>query len=365
MIREFAVPFAEPRPDFEGFRQVLEGKIDAERVHYAELFADREIVEAILADYMGHTPVPSPEDNFEEYWRQQIEYWHKMGYDYIRVAGGLEIPRAKHRTTGDTAELSRGERNWIEQGIGEIASWKDFEAYPWQTVRDMDFAAYEFVSQNLPDGMKMLVCPSSGVFEISSEYMLGFEGMSIMLYEDPELMEAVFDRVGQMLLDFYRNVVTMENVAGIFQGDDLGFKTSTFLSPAHLRKLVFPWHARYAQLTHERGQVYWLHSCGNLHNVIDDLIDDVGIDAIHSFQDEIVPVGDFKEQYGHRVAVLGGIDVDKLCRMDEASLRSYVRTTIDRCMPRGWALGSGNSIANYVPVRNFLIMMDEGARWRG
>jgi energy-coupling factor transporter ATP-binding protein EcfA2 len=108
-----------------------------------------------------------------------------------------------------------------------------------------------------------------------------------------------------------------------------------------------------------------IYICGNLHNVIDDLIDDVGIDAIHSFQDEIVPVGDFKEQYGHRVAVLGGIDVDKLCRMDEASLRSYVRTTIDRCMPRGWALGSGNSIANYVPVRNFLIMMDEGARWRG
>ena len=186
MIREFLVPFSDPEPDFHEFRQVLEGKIDAERVHYAELFADREIVEAILADYMGHTPVPSPEDDFEDYWRQQIEYWHKMGYDYIRVAGGLEIPRAKHRTTGDTAELSRGERNWIEQGIGEIASWKDFEAYPWQTVRDMDFAAYEFVSQNLPDGMKMLVCPPAA-YSRSHPSMLGFEGMSIMLYEDPEL----------------------------------------------------------------------------------------------------------------------------------------------------------------------------------
>ncbi|HHY62721.1 MAG TPA: uroporphyrinogen decarboxylase family protein [Bacillota bacterium] len=365
MTHQFAVPFSDPKPDFEGFRQVLEGKRDANRVHYAELFADREIVEAILADYMGLTPVPSPEDDFEEYWRQQIEYWYKMGYDYIRVAGGLEIPRAKHRIAEDTAALSRGERGWIEQGIGEIASWADFEEYPWQTVEDMDFSAYEFVAKNLPEGMKMLVCPSSGVFEISSEYMLGFEGMSMMLYEDPELVEAVFLRVGQMLFDFYRNAVTIDNVAGIFQGDDLGFKTSTFLSPTHLRKLVFPWHKRYAELAHERGQVYWLHSCGNLQNVIDDLIDDVGIDAIHSFQDEIMPVADFKDEYGHRVGVLGGIDIDKLCRLDEADLRSYVRTTIDRCMPRGWALGSGNSIANYVPVRSFLIMMDEGAKWRG
>lgn len=33
-------------------------------------------------------------------------------------------------------------------------------------------------------------------------------------------------------------------------------------------------------------------------------------------------------------------------------------------MPGGrYALGSGNSVANYVPVQNYLAMLDEGYHW--
>ena len=28
----------------------------------------------------------------------------------------------------------------------------------------------------------------------------------------------------------------------------------------------------------------------------------------------------------------------------------------------GWALGTGNSVANYIPVRNYLAMLDEGRK---
>lgn len=35
----------------------------------------------------------------------------------------------------------------------------------------------------------------------------------------------------------------------------------------------------------------------------------------------------------------------------------------DPCTPGGYCLGSGNSIARYVPVENYLIMLDEGRRW--
>jgi uroporphyrinogen decarboxylase len=32
-------------------------------------------------------------------------------------------------------------------------------------------------------------------------------------------------------------------------------------------------------------------------------------------------------------------------------------------MPTRYALGSGNSVTNYVPVENYLIMLDEGVRY--
>ena len=57
--------------------------------------------------------------------------------------------------------------------------------------------------------------------------------------------------------------------------------------------------------------------------------------------------------------------MDKLARLDEASLREYVRDTLERCMPGGmFALGSGNTIANYIPLRNYFAMLDESRRWR-
>jgi len=213
--------------------------------------------------------------------------------------------------------------------------------------------------------MQMLVCPSSGVFEVASEHILGFEGMAYLIADNPGLVEAVFDRVGRAILSFYEQVVEMDGVGGFFQGDDLGFKTGTFLSPALLRRWVIPWHRRFANLAHEYGKLYLLHCCGDISRVMDDFIDDAGIDGLHSFQDEIFSVAEFRRRWGVRTAALGGVDVDKLCQFPEARLRTYVRGVLDACMPKRYALGSGNSITEYTPVHNYLVMLDEGRRWSG
>ena len=74
--------------------------------------------------------------------------------------------------------------------------------------------------------------------------------------------------------------------------------------------------------------------------------EDVRIDAFHSFQDVILPVADFKARYGDRVATLGGVDLDHLTRMDEASLRGYVRNILERCMPGGLELSPDLLVGN-------------------
>jgi uroporphyrinogen decarboxylase len=92
-----------------------------------------------------------------------------------------------------------------------------------------------------------------------------------------------------------------------------------------------------------------------------DLVEDVKIDAKHSFEDTIETIEDAKLAYGRKIAVLGGIDVDFLCRSDEAAIRRRVRRTIDACQRGGgFCLGTGNTAANYIPLDNFLTMIDEG-----
>jgi uroporphyrinogen decarboxylase len=158
----------------------------------------------------------------------------------------------------------------------------------------------------------------------------------------------------------------MDFIGALRQGDDLGFKTSTFLPPDILRQYVFPIYKRMVQAAHEKDKCFILHSCGNLAEVYDDLIDDCGIDAKHSYEDVILPVNEFKKQYGHRVTPLGGLDVDKVCQLGEADLRAYTRKMVEDCFADGfWALGTGNSLTDYMPVENYLIVLDEAMKVTG
>ncbi|MDI6826878.1 MAG: uroporphyrinogen decarboxylase family protein, partial [Armatimonadota bacterium] len=192
---------------------------------------------------------------------------------------------------------------------------------------------------------------------------MGTIGLSYALADDPGLVEMVFQKIGRLHISAVRQLATMDAIGALRQGDDLGFKTSTFLSPADLRRLVFPIYKQMVEEAHKVGKPFILHSCGNLAEVYEDLIEYCRIDAKHSFEDAIMPVQEFKRRYGSRVTPLGGMDVDVICRSSEEDLRAYARRMIEECFYDGyWALGTGNSLTDYMPVENYLAILDEGMR---
>jgi len=360
-------PLELPTPDFAEFEQILTGEQDPQRAHLVELSLDAEVLQVLAQTHLGEPWVPLTPESQELHLRQRLMLYRQLGYDYVpgHQWGDAWIghPAAEQRVGEDTAELSRGERRWVEQRGGLITSWEDFERFPWDEIRP-DYSPYEVLVPNLPEGMKIVV--ESCHFQEIFDALLGHEGTSYLLYDDPELVAQAFARWGQKVYDYYAPVIPMEEVGAIFHADDLGCKTATFFSPDVLRQHVFPWLKRYAALAHEHGKTFWYHCCGNVYGggVIEDLIEDVHIDAFHAFQDVILSAVDFKARYGDRVAALGGVDMDKLARLDQPSLRAYVRSVLEQCMPGGmFALGSGDTVANHIPIQNYLIMREEALAW--
>lgn len=342
-------------PDFSRVLTVIRREGEPDRVPFFELFHDAEIMAAIMG-----RPAP-PDPNAYRQWR--LEFFTTLNYDYMNAyhtVGFSEVPTLLADDT--SAEQSRGKRGWEDEHHGPIASWEDFERYTWPTVSDSNFEDIEKVAAILPDGMRATVTLPGGVLE-NLIRLIGYEPLCYMLIEQPDLVQAVVDKIGQTELEMYGVLCQFEHVGLVWLNDDLGFKTQTMIGPAHLRQYVFPWHKRLVQYAHDHGKPVVLHACGNLREVYDDLIDDIGFDAKHSFEDVIQPVTEFKREYGSRIAAMGGIDVDVMARLDEQQVRQYVRRTIEQCAPGGgWALGSGNTVANYIPVSNFLAMLDEGRK---
>ena len=56
--------------------------------------------------------------------------------------------------------------------------------------------------------------------------------------------------------------------------------------------------------------------------------------------------------------------MDFLCRASGEQVRQRVRDTLESCLPGGgYCLGTGNSVANYIPLDNYLAMLDEGRKF--
>jgi len=166
-------------------------------------------------------------------------------------------------------------------------------------------------------------------------------------------------------LEAHRQCVTCEQVAATFFGDDMGFKTSTMISPKHIRAFILPWHKRIAELFHQHDKLFLLHACGQVDAVMNDLIDDVGIDAKHSYEDIIEPVWSIKQKYGDRIGIVGGVDMDVLAGGTPEEVAAYTSKVLETCASGGgYALGSGNSIANYVPLENYFTVLRTGWDFR-
>ena len=85
----------------------------------------------------------------------------------------------------------------------------------------------------------------------------------------------------------------------------------------------------------------------------------LGINAKHSNEDTIAPFDEWIARYGDRIGLLGGFDMDLLCRSTPDEIYEIVLENGRRFRrtARGYALGSGNSIPEYVPLENYYAML--------
>jgi uroporphyrinogen decarboxylase len=343
----------EPSPDFSSLRNVLTGESPPARLPFVDLFVDQEMKEQLLgrpvAPYYSLDP-----DDIRQQVDDEIEFRYKFGYDYVDVLSFVYFG-----TSFKTS--SNSSRVWITESSTMIANREDFEKHQWPDPEWIHYSNMEYAASRLPEGMR-IIPRVSGIFENVS-WLTGIENLSYLLIDDPQLVAEMFDIVGSILLKVTENLVQMEGAGALFMGDDLGFRTGTLMSPDHLRQYVFPWQKKICEAAHKQGIPFILHSCGNIEKVMDDLIEDVGIDARHSFEDAILPVEQAVEKYSNRIAILGGVDMDLLTRGTEEQVRARVREIIERSASSGrFAIGTGNSIASYINPNNYLAMLDEARR---
>lgn len=271
----------------------------------------------------------------------------KAGYDYATIHASNF-----HFTVNESEQKKSKSAN----GSAIITDRESFQNYVWKEPEDFYNGRIEALSPYIPDGMKLLIMSPGGVLENVIDLM-GYDNLCYMLTDDPDLVECVFDNVGTRLLKYYEIIADCPEVGAVIANDDWGFNTQTMISANDLRKYVFPYYKKIVELLHRKNKPVILHSCGRLQNVMNDIIDDIKFDGKHSYEDKIMPVEKAYEMYKDRITVVGGIDIDFLCRKrpEEIYNRSIQLLEQTGCMH--YMLGSGNSIPVYIPNENYMSMI--------
>jgi uroporphyrinogen-III decarboxylase len=335
-------------PDYTNLLQVLLNERPA-RLPLYEHNIDAPFISKVLNEDLN--PASLNPNEFEEYYRKITGFWKDMNYDGLSYEAAI-------------CEILPGHGAILGGMAGPIQTRDDFEKYPWKEVPEIFRRTYiphfEAIRKTMPAGMKAYGGCGYGIFEASQD-LVGFEYLCVMQCLDPDLFRDLFVKIGDLWVELWQWVISNYHDIFVFyrMGDDLGHKTSTMLEPDIIRQHIFPQYKRVIDLIHSSGRKFLLHSCGCIFPLMDDIIA-LGIDAKHSNEDQIALFDEWIEKYSDRIGLFGGFDLNLLVlEKPEVIYDTVLRQgVLYREKARGYGLGSGNSIPEYIPVDGYMAMIE-------
>jgi uroporphyrinogen decarboxylase len=322
-----------------------------------EIFVDIDVREAFL----GRKIVTLADE---------VEFWREAGYDFIPVSAGLlAVGEVAQETAIHHTErygvYGDGQRDvtWAVEGEGVITTWEQFEAYPWPTPEQIAIEQIAAHAALLPEGMA--IAAVIGKIFTAVWMLMGFEGFAEAVVHGPDLLAAVFEKVGSIQYGVCKRCMEEPRVGALLMSDDIAYGQGLMVNPRILREHLFPWYRKLGRELNARGIPYVYHSDGDLWPVMGDILD-CGFNALHPIEPKGMDSREVKAKFGDRLCILGNIDLDRLSRGTPAEAAEMVKRNIDAlAYDGGYCVGSSNSVTYFVPLANYVAMIETAKEYGG
>jgi uroporphyrinogen decarboxylase len=245
----------------------------------------------------------------------------------------------------------------------------EVDAYDWPSASESawDFAGMR--EQLVADTTHARMSPSwMPVFSRLCE-LFGMEQAMVNLHSNRPVVDAALAHLDEFYTEFYHHVLnTCGDQLEIFGiGDDFAGNHRLLIRPGLWRTLFKPLYAKWLGMAKEHGLVTFMHSCGQMTEVLPDLVD-IGLDVWQTVQTHLPGQGAafIKAEYGERLAFVGAIDTTNVLGFaTPAEVRAHVRGQI-------LALGEGggyvcapdHTVMEEVPPENVAALYDTIAEFR-
>jgi uroporphyrinogen decarboxylase len=199
--------------------------------------------------------------------------------------------------------------------------------------------------------------------------LLGMEALTMKMYDEPELVDALLQHVVDYYVACSQRVfdAAADAIDIFFIGNDFGSQRGPLLGPALFDRFMLPHLRRLIELGHAYRLKVQLHCCGGFEPLIPAMIS-AGLDGLHAIQPccRGMDLARLKADYGGRILFNGAIDSHHVLIAGTPPLvRQRTREVLDIMAPGGGyvAGASHDYLLEETPVENVVAMFDTVAEF--
>ena len=320
-------------------------------------------------------------------WGTTVARWHReglpegvspnehFGYEFASVGPDLSLrfPTETLEETDEYTVQSRADgaihRNWkgrtsTPELLGfKIQSRRDWEEHKPRLAFDDSRVNYDGVKaamDNARTAGRFFTFGGGIGYDHNSASMLGPVRLLTGMLEDPEWIADIFMSQADLCVQIVEELMArgIEFDAAYFY-DDLGYRNGLFFSPAIYRALLQPAHRRYLEPFKRQGLPCLLHSCGNVTELVPDLLD-AGWTCLQPLEVKAgMDLVGLKQRYGDVLAFMGGIDVRNMALDDPGPIEEEIRTKLAVAKQGGgYIYHSDHSVPDNVSFANYSRVID-------
>ncbi|MDY7010468.1 MAG: uroporphyrinogen decarboxylase family protein [Planctomycetota bacterium] len=266
---------------------------------------------------------------FENPPRLPYEFPEKYGSDF---AWAYTLPPLDDRPRGQSATDEWG-AVWQNLGLTEVGEVKDFPLKDWADFDKLTVPDFknprrwrELKGARAQAGDKFLIAGGVSLYE-RVHFIRGLQNTWMDIHQATDQLCRLIDilvETNLYAIERYADV----SVDGYMWMDDWGLQDRLMISPQSWRRIWKPRYARVYKAAHEAGLLTFLHSCGNIIEILDDLIE-IGLDVIQMDQQENMGLELLGRRFGGRITFWCPVDIQVV--MPNSSLdeiRGYIRKMI-------------------------------------
>jgi uroporphyrinogen decarboxylase len=186
----------------------------------------------------------------------------------------------------------------------------------------------------------------------------GMVDLLMDFHDNPAFVHELLNTIGDY------NIQTVEeackyDIDAIYFGDDWGQQHGLIMGYRTWREFIYPVLKRMYGAAHAHGKRVFIHSCGDVDELFDDLVD-IGLNCFNPFQPEVMDVYTLLPKYRGRLAFHGGMSTQRILPYGTVEdVRAETRRLIELGRDGGYIYAPAHAVEGDVPLENMLAFIDE------